>query len=455
MTPDALKKLDRELSAFIADMTCDMGRPERRAAMGHYITGLLLDGERKSVQPMATRLVHDPAAADAMRQRLTDCVSTSRWSDAELLRRLALKFERELPGVEAFVIDDTRFPKKGSYRWACIGSIQARWAVPRTVRWRPAFILQGKMVAVALAYDCTCPKRGPRTASAAPQRASRKKSSSRRSGRSRWTCSTRRLRGASRRSPCSRTVATGKTRSSATRLDSGVLRYVVGVPGNHLLWPPGSKPTVPTRTGRPGRPKTQARDGDTSPIQINKLVEGIPRTRYKTVSWRSGSRAKMSSKFLIYRVRPAEKHTKGRPPDEEQWLIGSWAASDKAPTFHFSNLPAGTTTKELIRILKLRWRVERDHQEMKGEVGLDHFEGRTWRGFHHHATLCAVAHGFLALRRALFPPEQSEMDATDGSQASTADRSDEDRLVSPVCTPDQRALTSARFVAFVAPQSGP
>jgi SRSO17 transposase len=98
MTPHSLKKLDRELTAFIADMTTDMGRPERRAAMGHYITGLLLDGERKSVQPMAARLVDDPAQADAMRQR-GSCVTSSPWSDSRLQRQLALKFERELPGL--------------------------------------------------------------------------------------------------------------------------------------------------------------------------------------------------------------------------------------------------------------------------------------------------------------------------------------------------------------------
>ena len=90
-----------------------MGRPERRAAMGHYITGLLLEGERKSVQPTAARLVDDPSDADAMRQRLSDCVSRSSWSGAEASRRLATKLERELPGIEAFVVDDTGFPKKG------------------------------------------------------------------------------------------------------------------------------------------------------------------------------------------------------------------------------------------------------------------------------------------------------------------------------------------------------
>ena len=115
MTPDQLKRLDRELGAFFDEMITGMGRPERRSAMRHYLTGLLLDGERKSVQPMAARLALDTAESDALRQRLQDCVSLSPWSDEEMLRRLALKFDREMPGIEAFVTDDTGFAKKGKY----------------------------------------------------------------------------------------------------------------------------------------------------------------------------------------------------------------------------------------------------------------------------------------------------------------------------------------------------
>ena len=115
MTPTALKKLDRELNEFLGEMITGMGRPERRSAMGHYITGLLLDGERKSIQPMAARLVKDQTEADAMRQRLQDCVGTSPWSDDELLCRLATKLDREMPGLEVFVVDDTGFAKKGEY----------------------------------------------------------------------------------------------------------------------------------------------------------------------------------------------------------------------------------------------------------------------------------------------------------------------------------------------------
>ena len=125
----------------------------------------------------------------------------------------------------------------------------------------------------------------------------------------------------------------------------------------------------------------------------------------------------MSARFAFLRVRPAERITKKRRRSgSEQWLLCEWPDDEKRPTkFYLSTLPQTTTRRELVRRVKLRWRVERDYQELKGEIGLDHFEGRTWRGFHHHATLCAVAHAFLALQRALFPPERTAVDAADGT----------------------------------------
>ncbi len=116
------------------------------------------------------------------------------------------------------------------------------------------------------------------------------------------------------------------------------------------------------------------------------------------------------------RVHTAERHVHGVAPSEEVWLLMEWPRDEKAPTkYYLSSLPADTPLEKLVRLAKLRWRVERDYQELKGEVGLDHFEGRTWRGFHHHATLCMVAHGFLALRRALFSPQEHSLDAARGA----------------------------------------
>jgi len=239
----------------------------------------------------------------------------------------------------------------------------------------------------------------------------------------------------------------GETAEFRDGLTKRGLTYVVGVPNTQLIWPPGTNPKPPTRRpGKLGRPHSRWRDGNKKPIRIAELVARIPRELYKTVSWREGTRGKLSSKFLAYRVRSAVKHTKGRPPSDELWLLCEWQSCDTEPRFHLSTLPANLSLKELVRITKLRWRVERDYQDLKGEVGLDHFEGRTWRGFHRHATLCAVAHGFLALRRALFPPIQDEVDAAGSAQATPADPLGANRLVSAV----HAAVPATTFYAIEA-----
>jgi SRSO17 transposase len=166
---------------------------------------------------------------------------------------------------------------------------------------------------------------------------------------------------------------------------------------------------------------------------------------FRIVSWREGSKGRLSGRFYATRVYSAERHTKKtRPALKPVWLIVEDTGEEKRPfKFYFSNLPESTPIKRLIKLIKLRWRVERDYQELKGEIGLDHFEGRTWRGFHHHATLCAVAHGFLALRRALFPPETAALDAAAGATPPATDPAAASWMVSAVCETSGRTLATS------------
>ncbi len=430
MTPHRLQKLRKELSAFLNEMLEDQGRPERRSALGHYITGLLLDGERKSIQPMAARLTEDPASADAMRQRLQDCVSASRWSEIDLLRRFAIKMDRELPGLEVLVVDDTGFAKKGTHSVGVARQYSGTLGRTDNCQVMPSVHLAGDLGSVMVGSRLYLPKAWtddrPRCrAVGIPDEVQFK---------TKWQIALDLIDqtlgfGISRR-PVLADAGYGEIPEFRDELIRRGLTYVVGVPNNHLIWRPGVNPKPPKqRRGRPGARRSQWRAGNNKPIRIAELVKGIPRERYKTVSWREGARGKLSSKFLVYRVRPAERHTKGKLPGDEQWLLCEWHSTETAPRFHFSTLPANLSLKELVRFAKLRWRVERDYQDLKGEVGLDHFEGRTWRGFHRHATLCAVAHGFLALRRALFPPIQNEVDAAGGEEAAPADLIGANRLV--------------------------
>ena len=132
----------------------------------------------------------------------------------------------------------------------------------------------------------------------------------------------------------------------------------------------------------------------------------LPLATWATVTWREGTRGSMRSRFVALRVRPAHDRRRAEPPPVE-WLLSEWPPGEPAPTkYYLSTLPDATPLATLVRLAHLRWRIERDYQELKDEFGLDHFEGRGWRGFHHHGSLCIAAYAFLAAERArLSPPE--------------------------------------------------
>ena len=408
-----LRKLDRELSEFIASMVEGMGRIERREALGSYVTGLLLDGERKSIEPIAARLVDEPGEIEAMRQRLQQAVVIADWADDEMLRRLALKLDAELPGVEALVVDDTGFPKKGTHSVGVarqysgtlgrIDNCQIATSLHLASEAGSGCIGMGLFLPDAWTED-----RARREAAGVPSEVVYQK---------KWEISLAQIDAALRWGVRRHVVLADAGYGDAAEFRAGLrsrgLRYVVGVQGDHRVWPPGVRPAVPEKVpGAPGRPRTRP-VADEEPQRINAIATSLGRDAFSIVRWREGSRGKQASRFAALWVTPAENHGRGRgrPPPEAVWLLIEWPDGEDAPTkFWFASLSKSTSLVALVRFAKLRWRVERDYQELKQEIGLDHYEGRTWRGFHHHATLCAVAHGFLALRRALFPPEE-EVDA--------------------------------------------
>jgi len=137
------------------------------------------------------------------------------------------------------------------------------------------------------------------------------------------------------------------------------------------------------------------------------LAQHLPAQAWRTVTWRAGTRGAMRSRFAAVRVRPAHRDDWRSTPRLEEWLLIEWPRGDAAPIkYWLSTLPPTATSIDLVRLAMLRWRIERDYQELKDELGLDHFEGRGWRGFHHHASLCIAAYAFLAAERLThFPPE--------------------------------------------------
>jgi SRSO17 transposase len=419
MTPRELKRLTSELSEYLDALLGGMGRVERRAAMRNYVTGLLLDGDRKSVEPMAARLVDDPSEIEGMRQRLLGCVAESNWSDAEMLKRVALRFERELPGLGALVIDDTGHPKKGEHSVGVQRQYSGTLGRVDNCQVATSLHVAGEGVSGCIAYDLFLPE------SWANDPARRRKTGVPEEVvfRTKWEIALaqidRALLWGVRKHVVLADSGYGDVGAFRVGLAARGLNYLVGVTGSTVVWSPQSNPKItPRKPGSSGRPPKRFRDELHPPLAMKALALDLD---YQLVTWREGSKGKQRSRYAAVRVRTAHLHHQSEPPGEEQWLLCEWPKGEAAPTkFYLSNLPTGTSLKTLVRFARLRWRVERDYQEMKQEVGLDHFEGRSWRGFHHHATLCAAAHGFLAIRRALFPPEEDEVDLADGAQDSPA-----------------------------------
>jgi SRSO17 transposase len=174
------------------------------------------------------------------------------------------------------------------------------------------------------------------------------------------------------------------------------MSYVAGIGPNTSVWPPGAAPVLPqTRSGR-GRPQRRLqRDREHQPITVKALALSLPEEAWQTITWREGSAEWLASRFARQRVRPAHRDTALSEPRAEEWLLIEWPADETAPTkYWFATLPEDIAFDRLVDLAKLRWRIERDYQELKQELGLGDYEGRGWRGFHHHATLCIAAYGF-------------------------------------------------------------
>jgi SRSO17 transposase len=186
------------------------------------------------------------------------------------------------------------------------------------------------------------------------------------------------------------------------------LCYMLGVRSGTSVWAPGTEPLPPAPwSGRGRRPTRLRGDDEHQPATLKALAISLPARAWRHVTWREGTPGELSSRFAAVRIRPAHRDTQRSEPWPEEWLLIEWPDGAVEPVkYWFSNLPPRTPLKRLARGAKARWWIERDYQDLKQELGLGHYEGRNWRGFHHHASLCIAAYGFLIAERCLFPPRR-------------------------------------------------
>ena len=389
MVMDTIRAQRERLKGFLDEMLLTLGRSERRQWGDVYVRGLLATGGRKATASMAARV------SDGNVQAMQQFIGQSPWSWDPLRKGLARRLVEALHPVAAWVVDDTGFPKKGPHSVGVarqysgtlgkIGNCQVavslhyatddaavpldfalylpeEWleqerrqkaAIPKDVTFQPKWALALVLIDRALAWEV------PRGVIVAD-------------------------------------VGYGNTTEFRTGLAERKLLFVVGVQNTTAVWVDSGNLGNPSRGCR-GQPRRKPLEVG-APMSVAEVSQSWLQERWQRVTWREGTKGPMTSRFAAARVLPSHSYQHGGLKEEPLWLLAEWPEDEAAPTkFWLANLPGDTSLLSLVRLAKIRWWVEQGYQQLKDELGLDHYEGRSWQGWHHHVTMTMLAFGFLAL----------------------------------------------------------
>jgi SRSO17 transposase len=394
-------EVEDELERYLDRLAGVLGHADRRTGLMDYCRGLMLPIKRKSVEPLAAHV--DPLHVQAKHQSLHHFVAKSAWSDEAVLREVravvepALNFDRGC----YWIIDDTGIPKQGTHsvgvtRQYCgqlgktencqvavslslasdTGSLPIQWRLYLPKEWTgdlprchaagvPEDIKFSTKIDIALAQVKQAQDDGVPAGIVLAD------------------------------------PAYGDSASFRDKLAAMGLRYAVGIRSATSVWAPGVAPLPPEPTAGRGRPsKNLRRAPGHTPVSVKALALALPGEAYQTVAWREGTNETLSSRFAAVRIRTAYRDYWQSTQRPEEWLPIEWPEGDAEPLKYFlSTLSADTQIEQLVFVTKMRWRIERDYRELKQEFGLGQYEGRNWRGLHHHATLCIAAYAFLLHQR--------------------------------------------------------
>jgi SRSO17 transposase len=403
-------KMDARMQRFEDFVTMIAGHLKHADRVGPfrgYCAGLMLPGERKSVEPMAARVA--PTEVRSAHQRLHHFVADAAWSDVAVLgavREHVLKAAgKRLGAPEVLIIDDTGFPKQGRHSVGVARQYCGQLGKQDNCQVAVSLSLANEHYSVPVGWRLYLPKDW----SADPERREKAKVPEDIKFATKPAIALSLIDEAMAVASTPQVVVAdagyGIDTAFRDQLTERRLQYVVGVTSVVSVWPEGMAPLPPAPWSGQGRkPKLLRRDAQHKPVSVKVLAATLKPRQWKNITWREGTNRALASRFAAVRVRCAHQDYWRSELRSQQWLLIEWPKGDAEPLKYFlSTLPAATPIQELVRVAKLRWRIERDYQELKQEFGLDHFEGRSWRGFHHHATLSIAAYGFLLAERFALP----------------------------------------------------
>ena len=402
--------MERRFQEYVEDLGTVVGNDARRRGLSDYMTGLLLPGERKSMEPIAERL--ESGNVSRRHQSIQHFVSEASWKDGPVRERV---IGRVVPAmqkrgtIEHWIVDDTTLLKSGRHGVAIqySGLVGTTANCQSACRWRP------RPSACRSPASSTCPRTGRTTAkrrlqAGVPPHLTFRTKIEMAIDQIRYAVAAGLPRGI-----VLADAAYGGARTFRDALRDLALSYALGIESNTTVVPV----IAPGHAAASDRSvKVQA-----GAVRVDVLASAWEPHHWRPVSWREGSAGQLTGRFAARRVQVAPTQRRDHL-DPEEWLIVQDAEAAKDRNYWLSSLPADTPLEDLVRHAKGRYRVEQDYRELKQEVGLAKFEGRGWRGFNHHVTLCLAAYGFLVCERSLFPPRHPAEADTDGAAQSILHR---------------------------------
>lgn len=386
-------EVKQRLIAYMEDVAADLRRSEQRRAAALYARGLLEQGARKSLEPLVARLGCGRVEYEALQHFLAD----SPWP-AELIERAVAERVCAVIEPQAWVLDDTGVVKDGKHSPGVKRQYSGTLGKTGNCQVTVSLHAVGSKGTVPLGFRLYLPEEWcedrPRARKAkipdSVEFATKPALGAALAVRAaRWDIA---------RAPVLGDQAYGDDSKLRMRLDREGLEYVLSVSAATTVFEGETQFAIPPRKPGSGRPPGRLQ-ADREHAQVKDLARSLPATAWETVTYRDRDEQPISSRFAFVRVIAAKPVREGLAPREE-WLVIEWPADEHEPSdYWLSNLALDSSHERLASLARLRWMVELDYRQLKGELGLDHYEGRSYLGFHHHCALVIAAHGFLTLER--------------------------------------------------------